>query len=123
MHSASSTKDTRLRVGVIIDALPEETETISDKEDKKIFNQSVNYFSLTLNPNLPDWAISSFVTATNHQLIVSNLRHGEVHEVPASDIDFPVDVACLSEHDLESKKHGRLSTFLFWGAGDYILLG
>lgn len=64
-----------------------------------------NYiFSLTLNPNLPDWAISSFITATYHQLIVSNLRHREVHEVPPSDVDFPVDVAGLSEHDLENKK-------------------
>lgn len=63
----------------------------------------MHYFSLTLNPNLPDWAISSFITATYHQLIVSNLRHGEVHEVPACDVDLPVDVASLSEHDLENQ--------------------
>lgn len=38
MHSASSTKDTRLRVGVIIDALPEEAENNMrqmDQEDER----------------------------------------------------------------------------------------
>lgn len=82
-----------------------------DQEDKNIFNLSSHCFSLTLNTNLPDWAISTFVTSTYHQLIVSHLRHGEVHEVPASDVDFPVDVACLSEHDLENKKQQRFATF------------
>lgn len=72
-----------------------------DHGDKNILNRSLHNFSLTLNPNLPDWAISSFITAAYHQLIISNLRHGEVHKVPASDVDFAVDVACLSEHDLE----------------------
>lgn len=76
-----------------------------EKEEKKHFLYS--YFSLTFNANLPDWAIPPFITAAYHQLIVSKLRHGKVHEVPASDVDFPIVVACLSEHHLEIIKHGR----------------
>lgn len=69
-------------------------------EDKPLH---VYIWALTLNPDLPDWAIPSFITAAYHQLIVSKLRHGEVHEVPASDVDFPIDVTGLSEHDLWNK--------------------
>lgn len=59
--------------------------------------------TLTLNPDLPDWTVSSLVAASHHQLIVSKLRHGEVHEVPAGDVNFAVDVARLPEHHLEIK--------------------
>lgn len=51
------------------------------------------FLSFTQNLNPPDWAISSFITAAHHHFIISNLRHGEVHEVPASDVDLPIDVA------------------------------
>lgn len=57
----------------------------------------------TLNPDLPDGTISPLVTAAHHQLEVSELRHGEVHEVPAGDVNFTVDVARLPEHHLEVK--------------------
>lgn len=55
---------------------------------------------LTLNPNLSNRAVSAFIAAANHQLIISNLRHGEVHEMPASGVNIPVDVARFPEHDL-----------------------
>lgn len=35
MHSVNSTKDTRLRVGVVMDALPEEAETTRVKKIKR----------------------------------------------------------------------------------------
>lgn len=57
---------------------------------------------LTHDPDFPDRTISSFIAASHHQLIVAKLRHGEVHEVPACDVDFPIDVAGLSEHDLKT---------------------
>lgn len=96
--------DIRLKVGVTIDPLPEnhKEHKPNDPEDKKIkhFFSLLN-FILTLNPNLPDWAVAALITTTHHQLIISNLRHGEVHEVPASDVNFPIDVARFPEHDLE----------------------
>lgn len=106
MHSASSTKDTRLRAGVVIEALPVKTEKTWGRWVVKVLHYwPLVYFVLTQNANPPDWAISSFITSAYHQLIISDHRHGEVHEVPASDVNFSIDVACLSEHDLANKKH------------------
>lgn len=105
MQSASSSKDTRLRLGVVMDALPKEKQTLWDNWTKRIqIIVRLFFLSFTLNPDLPDWSISAFIPATHHQLKVSELRHGEVHEVPAGDVDLAVDVACLPEHDLWNKK-------------------
>lgn len=106
-----------------MDAWPEEEEETTSntqKSDWKVGKMGEDFhfylmifLSFTQNLNPPDWAISSFITAAHHQFIISNLRHGEVHEVPASDVDLPIDVAWLSEHDLaDDEKHGRSSAIL-----------
>lgn len=80
----------------------------------KIFRLDFPDFNLTQKPDLPDGTVSSFVTPPHHQLVVANLRHGEVHEVPAGDVDLAVDVARLSEHDLRQKIYIKILIISFF---------
>ena len=71
--------------------------------------------SLTPDADHPGGSISALVATSDLQLKVAHLRHGEIHEVPACDVDRPGDVARLPEHHLSQVRTAqRRKEQLFW---------
>lgn len=66
----------------------------------------------TLDADFADGAVAALVAPAHHQLVVAELRHGEVHEVPPGDVHLAVDVARFPEHDLGGRGRGKT-----WGRG------